>query len=130
MEKFAVFQHANADYWKRYKRTPGYHNIGACPELRFSKRLKTTLGRAHIEEDPAYTVLSVDYVEQYPEQILDNWLHHELAHHVAFRVYGDKGHGAGWYQTLRDLGIKTTRCHTLINRRWSVSGIRRKRVSK
>ena len=123
---FTTLLIANADYWKQYRKVLGYENIGECPELRFNRRLKTTLGRAFIGGSPAYTELSLDYVELYPDLVLNNWLQHELAHHVAFRVYGDEGHGKGWKRTLRDLNINTSVYHTLVNTRWAPT-IRRRR---
>lgn len=121
-----AFSKANADYWKQYSQVPGYAAIGECPKLYFNPRLKTTLGRAFICEDPAYTELSLDYVELYPDLVLNNWLQHELAHHVAFRIYGDEGHGKGWKRTLRDLKIDTSVYHNLINTRWAAT-LRRRR---
>ena len=121
-----VFSKANADYWEQYRKVPGYSTIGECPKLYFNPRLKTTLGRAFIGENPAYTELSLDYVELYPDLVLSNWLQHELAHHVAFRVYGDEMHGKGWKRTIRELNINTSVYHTLVNTRWAPT-IRRKR---
>lgn len=38
---------------------------------------------------------------------------HELAHLIAFKLYGDEGHGKCWKNVCIQLGIKPDRCHTL-----------------
>lgn len=37
-------------------------------------------------------------------------IQHEVCHHVAFLVFSDDGHGRGWKQCMRWLGLEPNRC--------------------
>lgn len=36
---------------------------------------------------------------------------HEVAHLVAYKVFGETGHGTGWKRVMRFFGIEPKRCH-------------------
>lgn len=44
-----------------------------------------------------------------PQQTSET-IQHEVCHHVAFLVFGDDGHGRGWKQCMRWLGLEPKRC--------------------
>jgi SprT protein len=53
--------------------------------------------------------------EQLCKENLENFINetvpHEVAHLVAYKVFGDDGHGDGWRSVMRALGLNPTRCH-------------------
>lgn len=85
------------------------------PVVTLNNRLKTTAGRAFIEEVPQRIDLSTDLFAQYTEQMIVDSIPHELAHLVAYTIHGDPGHGKGWYSVLDRMGIQTTRLHNMVN---------------
>lgn len=85
------------------------------PKVKLNNRLKTTAGRAWIDKAPQYIDLSTELFWEYTEQFLCDTIPHELAHLVAYTVYGDEGHGKGWYSVLERMGIQTSRCHSMVN---------------
>lgn len=90
----------------------------ATPVVTLNNRLKTTAGRAFIEENPQKIDLSTDLFCQYTDHMIVDTIPHELAHLVAYTIYGDPGHGKGWYSVLERMGIQTTRCHSMVNYRY------------
>jgi SprT protein len=89
----------------------------ATPIVTLNNRLKTTAGRAFIEENPQKIDLSTDLFCQYTDHMIVDTIPHELAHLVAYTIHGDPGHGKGWYSVLKQMGIQTTRCHSMVNYR-------------
>ena len=87
------------------------------PRVTLNNRLKTTAGRAFIEENPQKIDLSTDLFDQYTDHMIVDTIPHELAHLVAYTIHGDPGHGKGWYSVLKQMGIQTTRCHSMVNYR-------------
>jgi SprT protein len=101
-------------WWDKMRRQ--YPNIQEqYPKAILNNRLKTTGGRAWIEESPQYIDLSTELFWQYTQQYVTDTIPHELAHLVAYTVYNDPGHGKGWYSVIRQMGINTTRCHSMVN---------------
>jgi SprT protein len=45
------------------------------------------------------------------EEFLNDTVPHEMAHLIAYKVYGDTTHGEGWQKTMIALGYPPTRCH-------------------
>ena len=82
-----------------------------------NNRLKTTAGRAFIEDDPQKIDLSTDLFEQYTDHMVRDTIPHELAHLVAYTVFADPGHGKGWYSVVEKMKIPTTRLHNMVNYR-------------
>ena len=89
----------------------------ATPIVTLNNRLKTTAGRAFIEESPQRIDLSTDLFTQHTERFVSDTIPHELAHLVAYTIHGDPGHGRGWYSVLAKMGIATTRLHNMVNYR-------------
>ena len=85
------------------------------PKVVLNNRLKSTAGRAFIENNPQYIDLSTELFWQYTEQFVQDTIPHELAHLVAFTVYGDPGHGIGWRNVITKMNIPTKRCHNMVN---------------
>jgi len=104
-------------WWvKLLKQYPTIQRV--TPVVTLNNRLKTTAGRAFIEDVPQRIDLSTDLFTQYTEHMIQDTVPHELAHLVAYTVYGDKGHGRGWYSVLEKMGIVTTRLHNMVNSRY------------
>lgn len=60
--------------------------------------------------------------ERYPGEFLKQVVGHEVAHIVAYALYGPKrgsGHGRAWQSVMRGLGLKPDRTHS-----WNTSDIR------
>jgi len=87
------------------------------PVVTLNNRLKTTAGRAFIEDNPQKIDLSTDLFCQYTDHMIVDTIPHELAHLVAYTIHGDPGHGRGWYSVLERMGIQTTRLHSMVNYR-------------
>jgi SprT protein len=87
----------------------------ATPVVTLNNRLKTTAGRAFIEDVPQRIDLSTDLFTQYTDRMISDTIPHELAHLVAYTVYGDSGHGKGWKSVVAHMGIATTRLHNMVN---------------
>jgi len=53
---------------------------------------------------------------QNPSHILDITCPHEVAHIVAFDLYGSEGwgHGPKWKSVMRSIGLAPDRCHSLV----------------
>lgn len=85
------------------------------PQIKLNNRLKTTAGRAFIAETPQYIDLSTELFWEYTEEFLCDTIPHELAHLVAYTVFGDSGHGKGWKTIISQFGIKTNRLHNMVN---------------
>lgn len=87
------------------------------PKVKLNGRLKTTAGRAFIEDNPQYIDLSPELFWEYTEEFLHDTIPHELAHLVAYTVFGDSGHGKGWKQIIQEFNIPTKRLHDMVNTR-------------
>lgn len=85
--------------------------IGKMPEIKMNKRLTSTGGRAFFEQ--GYIDLSCYLMERNPEYYEHNTIPHELCHIIAWRLYGDTGHGKGWKYVMQEMGVNGTRCHTM-----------------
>lgn len=85
------------------------------PKVKYNKRLKTTAGRAHIEEFPAFVELSHSLLWEHPIEMVNVTLPHELAHVAAWIIFEDGGHGKGWKTVMRAIGQEPTVYHTLTN---------------
>lgn len=101
-------------WWNRFRKE--YSQLQAVtPKVVLNNRLKTTAGRAFIENNPQYIDLSTELFWEYTEEFLNDTIPHELAHLVAYTIYGDKGHGKGWYSIIKQFSINTTRLHNMVN---------------
>jgi SprT protein len=110
-------------WWvKLLKQYPTIQRV--TPVVTLNNRLKTTAGRAFIEDVPQRIDLSTELFAQYTERMIGDTIPHELAHLVAFTVYGDRGHGRGWYSVLDHMGIVTTRLHDMVNSNYRGKGLK------
>lgn len=117
----------NADNWWRYavsifrelpytangKEFKGL-NIGEIPDIRFNPRFTATAGRTFIELD--YIELSPFLMERNLNTFLSEIIPHELAHVIAWRIFKDNGHGRGWKDTMRLIGLEPVRCHNMFTK--------------
>ena len=101
-------------WWKRF--VDVYPQLGAIPAVKLNGRLKTTAGRAFL--DDWYIDLSPELMWEHTEQFTRDTIPHELAHLVAYRLHGDPGHGKGWKGIVVQFNIPTTRCHNMVNSKW------------
>lgn len=79
-------------------------------QVKMNNRLSTTAGRAWLEQ--GLVEFSTKLYNENKESFLDDTVGHEFAHIVAFQVFQDKGHGAGWKSVVNSLGVGTKRCHS------------------
>lgn len=108
-----VAEYRVAYWWNKFvKLYPSIARKG-IPPVKLNNRLKTTAGRAFYEDH--YIDLSTELFWEYTEEFLHDTIPHELAHLVAYTVYGDTGHGRGWYTVINTMGIATTRLHNMVN---------------
>lgn len=97
-------------YWNKAKKLFG-SKIGEMPTLAMNARLTSTAGRAWLEK--GHCDFSCYLMGKDVEYFRKNTIPHELAHHIAYRLYGDKGHGQAWKNVSFALFGDNNRCHTL-----------------
>ena len=90
-------------------------------DVKFSMngRLTSTAGRAFLGE--GRLEFSKVLYAQNEAQFLNDTVPHELAHIVAYRVFGDRGHGVHWKHVMNFLGFEANRCHNYAVQRRSPS---------
>ncbi|MFZ4599981.1 MAG: SprT-like domain-containing protein [Terrimicrobiaceae bacterium] len=69
----------------------------------------TTAGRAWLNQWRIQ--LNEQLCKENVEDFISQTIPHEVAHLVAYKVYGDDGHGNGWKSVMRALDLDPTRCH-------------------
>ena len=69
----------------------------------------TTAGRAWLGQWRIQ--LNEQLCKENIEDFINDTIPHEVAHLVAYKVFGDDGHGEGWRSVMRALGLNPTRCH-------------------
>ena len=87
--------------------------IGPLPASRINKRLKSTAGRAFIMADQPYSDYSLYLLNKYRQEFENDTIPHELSHHIAWRVWKDRGHGKAWKQVAERLYGSCARTHTM-----------------
>lgn len=82
------------------------------PHVRFDLK-GTTGGYAHYQEWAIR--LNVQALEDFREEMIENTIPHEVAHLVAFELYGAgiAPHGWEWQRIARILGCDASRCHSM-----------------
>lgn len=103
-----------AAYWWQRMVTKFGAKIGKMPTIKMNARLTSTAGRAWLEDN--YIDLSCYLMERYPAEFRDDTIPHELCHHIAYRLYSDKGHGPAWKNTMRVMGLKDERLHKMVTK--------------
>ncbi len=98
------------EYWIKARKIWG-DRIGAMPKLEMNARLTSTGGRAFLEAGKCD--FSCYLLGNNTEYFKKNTIPHELAHIVAYRLYGDKGHGQDWKNVAFMLYGDNNRCHTM-----------------
>ena len=102
-------------WWNRF--VAKHPNLGEIPRVKLNGRLKTTAGRAFLEDH--YIELSPELMWEHTEQFCRDTIPHELAHLAAYRLTGDEGHGRGWKDIVREFNIPTSRLHNMVNSKWA-----------
>ena len=54
-----------------------------------------------------------DYFTHYHDRMLSQTVPHEVAHLVAYKIFGDRGHGRFWKMVMRHFGCDPDRCHDM-----------------
>lgn len=85
------------------------YGLQLCLSWKMNPRLRTTAGRAfwlenRLEFNPKL------YAEN-TEKFLQDTVAHEVAHIVAYHVYGSTGHDKNFYAVCTVLGADAARCH-------------------
>jgi len=105
-----VMAQATATCWLGLRAQYG-KRVGKMPELYFNNRLRTTAGRAHINGN--IVELATKLVPEFPQEYIKVIIPHELAHIVAYRVFGEENHGLPWKQIMANMGLSTSPYHNL-----------------
>lgn len=108
-ELLEIAQAAADKAWLRFRKL--YAKLGTMPRIVFNNRLKTTAGRCDYSE--RLIDLSTSLMRENVAEFCNTIIPHELAHQVAFDVYGDTGHGPDWKSVMIAYGIEPARCHSL-----------------
>ena len=95
--------------WARFRAL--FPDCGECPVIVINARLRTTAGRAWLAESKID--LSLKLLERFPAEFAWVIIPHELAHHVAYRLHGDAGHGKHWKNAMRAFGLEPDIYHSL-----------------
>lgn len=118
MDKIEAFRLATlwtANTWARLEKMyPG--QLGACPTVEISARLKTTAGVCYWEQ--RHTKYSLDLLTEYPENFRLDTIPHELAHQTnwdLFKAPGNGKHDPAWREIMRRLGREPNRLHNMVN---------------
>lgn len=69
----------------------------------------TTAGRAWLTQWRIQ--LNEQLCKENVEDFIQTTIPHEVAHLVAYKVFGDDGHGNGWKSVMRALSLDPERCH-------------------
>ena len=72
------------------------------PTVVIRPRMTAAAGKAYLAR--GLLVLSREYLQHHPTQMVEQTLPHEVAHFIAWRVFKDGGHGVHWKAVMRALG--------------------------
>jgi len=97
-------------WWKKGRDIFG--DIGATPFLNYEMRTAKTVGRAWfhknlIQLNPVW-LAAAELDEEVFDKLLNHTIPHEISHIIAFRKYGDTGHGVFWRSVMKRLGFEVT----------------------
>jgi SprT protein len=79
------------------------------PTLSFDLR-GTTAGAANLREN--HIKINQGLFSENKEAFFKRTIPHEVAHLVAYIVFGDTGHGVDWKFTMNRFGCDSSRCHS------------------
>lgn len=108
LQRFAEYH--NKKWWIEARKIFG-DSIGVMPAVKMNARLTSTAGRAFIED--GYSDFSCYLMEKNAEHFAKDTIPHELSHHIAYRLYGDKGHGKAWKMVALKLYGQNNTYHTM-----------------
>jgi predicted SprT family Zn-dependent metalloprotease len=104
-----------ADFWWKVAQEKFKHrynkSIGTIPTIIINTRLTSTAGYAFYcgtKIDLSAKLMSENY-----QYFAHDTIPHELAHIIADKIFGSKGHDDAWKKTCVIMGFKTTRCHSM-----------------
>lgn len=107
-------------YWQRAWGIYG-DSIGKLPPIILNSRLRTTAGNAYlnvkgmgIQPKGERVELNLRMLHKYHVEFKQDTIPHELAHFIAYRVYGSRGHDKHFYGVCEKLGANTSRCHNMV----------------
>ena len=78
--------------------------------VKMNNRLTSTAGRAWLQT--GLVEFSTSLYEANTDAFMEDTIPHEVAHIIAYRVYGSSGHDAAWKQVCYALGSNTSRLHS------------------
>jgi predicted SprT family Zn-dependent metalloprotease len=93
--------------------TPDIRNYLNGVRVTFSERMVSSAGQAKLRKDSI--VLNARLLAAHPDH-LPQVVVHEVAHLLAHKFHGDRGHGPAWKQLMELLGVEARRCHSLDTR--------------
>ena len=100
--------------WNRFADIYG-NKIGKAPIVKINARLKTTAGRAWIND--GIIDLSLSLYDEFKDQFESNTIPHECAHFVAYRVFNEANHGRAWKDVMVAYGIEPAVYHDYLEQR-------------
>ena len=80
-------------------------------DVKMNNRLKTTAGRCFIES--GLIDLSPSLMRENLDEFVTVTIPHEVAHQVAWDLWGEPAHGKPWKQVMRALDLEPTPWHTM-----------------
>jgi SprT protein len=108
LHNWAVFH--GVIFWRKAQAFYGIR-IGAMPKVIMNSRLTSTGGRTFLEE---YKIdLSCFLMERNSETFKNVIIPHELCHLIAYKLYGDKGHGKPWKKVMVEMGLEPNPYHNM-----------------
>jgi predicted SprT family Zn-dependent metalloprotease len=113
LELLEIAQDTATVAWRRFVnlypklRFPGY----SMPVIQMNNRYKSTAGMCYAGE--RIIKLCTSMMRENVQHFKDIIIPHELAHQVAYDIYGDIGHGPNWKTIMQTFGIPADRCHNL-----------------
>ena len=115
MKTLAQLQTITANYWDTYCEIFPKLIKFDCPEIRLSKRLTSTAGRNHFEEN--YIILGSKFLAQFEHNMLNIILPHEIAHQIDYNLngwhYRKTYHGAQWCAIMGRVGQNPLPYHSM-----------------
>lgn len=94
------------------------------PRIVYDGRLKVTAGLAELGKNQIR--LSKYLMVEYPEKMINIIIPHELAHLVAWSVYGDDSHELGWQSVMQFLGLPAEEFHDMVSWRHDMEVFKRR----
>ena len=106
--------------WAKLIAVYGRKALGAEPSIVINRRLKSTAGRAWLQD--GRIDISERLMLDFPREIIMQTIPHEVAHIAALRVYGyglkrGQSHGAPWVAIMECLGLTPAIYNTMLEQR-------------